>query len=369
MLLYFPIVTFCLLICTIVQLVYWLGLFRRLINHKEQNHVGDVFTPVSVVICARNEEKNLTAYLPKVLSQDYPVFEVIVVDDCSTDGTQSVLKELSKQYPQLTVITLNTKITPGKKGALAMGISQAKYDWLLLTDADCEPRSKYWIANMIAPTKETAIKIVLGLSPYRVRSGLLNAFIQYETFLTAVQYLSYALAGIPYMGVGRNLLYHRSIFEEAGGFKWHEHITSGDDDLLMSRVAMSHNTAICVSYDAQTVSSPPNKYGIYYKQKRRHLSTGVYYKKNIKFLLSVFTLSHCFTYICLFISIIFKISTMFVLCLYVTRIIVVFPIAYMINKSWHTHIQLVWLILLDLLLPMYILFMSHALILNSHRWK
>lgn len=358
-----------LLICTIIQSYYWIKLFGPLAKYQDLPTNNTIDAPVSIIICARNEAHNLQTFLPKILTQNYAEYEVIVVNDCSDDGTKQVLQTLTEVYPHLRIVNLETKLTPGKKGALEEGIKAAKHDWLLLTDADCVPKSDLWINRMMTPTKDKKIKIVLGFSPYRYERGLLNLFIQYETFLTATQYLSYALAGIPYMGVGRNLLYHRTLFEAAGGFQSHKNVTSGDDDLLISKIATSHNTAISISSDSQTISAPSNKYAIYYKQKRRHLSTGGLYKNKTKILISVFTLSHCFIYLCFVIYIVFKISTMFVPLLYVTRLIVLFPMTYSINKRLHTHTQLVWLPLLDLLLPMYIVFMSHALILNSHRWK
>jgi glycosyltransferase involved in cell wall biosynthesis len=240
--------------------------------------------PVSVVICARNEEKNLENFLPLVLEQKYPNFEVVVVDDCSADDTDMVLRRLSAKYKNLktTVIKPDLKFNHGKKLALTVGIKAATHSWLLLTDADCRPDSEFWLMEM-AKNFHSNNQVVLGYGGYLSGKGLLNKMIRFDTFHIALQYLGFALMGIPYMGVGRNLAYRKELFFKNKGFASHNHIASGDDDLFVQQVASKMNTAVEFSHKAHTRSVASATFKEWVKQKRRHLTTSPKYRKGIKF--------------------------------------------------------------------------------------
>src|SRR5690606_21884275 len=189
------------------QLCYLLFVYSRLWRYRVSVPGGEAFCPpVSVIICARNEEENLRRHLPAILQQDYPAFEVVLVNDYSEDETKWMLKELCKEYPQLKVVDIaqHVRLKHGKKFAVTLGIKAATNEHLIFTDADCEPQSADWLRHM-AQGFSAGKEIVLGYSPYSRRPGLLNALIRFETFHTAISYLSYALKGDPYMGVGRNL--------------------------------------------------------------------------------------------------------------------------------------------------------------------
>ena len=208
-----------LLISLAVQLFFWLGMFSRLAFFKKppSNKTGDS-KPVSVIICARNEAKNLKNNLPLILGQDYKSFEVIVVNDNSSDNSLEILLEFQRKFHNFTVVNLQQATLPGKKEALSAGIKQSRFDILLLTDADCRPASPNWISQMQEALNEN-IKIGLGHGPFISEKSFLNFFIRFEGIYTAITYQSFALSGFPYMGVGRNLIYHKSLFEKAGGFE------------------------------------------------------------------------------------------------------------------------------------------------------
>lgn len=244
--------------------------------------------PVSVIICAKNEEENLREFLPLILNQDYPDFEVIVVNDCSTDGTANLLAELKQQYPRLEITAINKepKLTFGKKLAQTVGIKAAKNELLLFTDADCRPVSEHWIESM-ARNYTGNTEVVLGYGGYISGKGLLDKVLRFDTLFVAIQYLGYALAGIPYMGVGRNLAYKKSTFFKNKGFASHYHISSGDDDLFVNEVAGKHNTKVELSIESQTRSVPSPGWGSWLKQKRRHLTTGSRYKLKHRLLIGV----------------------------------------------------------------------------------
>ncbi|MFT4771688.1 MAG: biofilm PGA synthesis N-glycosyltransferase PgaC [Cryomorphaceae bacterium] len=242
--------------------------------------------PVSIIIAARNEEENLLVNMPIILEQDYPEFEVIVINDSSVDDSITVLKAFEEKYPNLRVINIheNDRYEGGKKYAITLGVKGAKYERLIFTDADCKPVSRKWVEKVI---ESVAIDgaIVLGYSPYSRKPGFLNKVIRYDAFNTGLNYLSFALCGIPYMGVGRNLSYSKSSFFSVGGFKSHYKLLSGDDDLLINQIARKENTFICVDKEAEVQSDPEKSWRSYWLQKRRHLTTGSSYRFHHRFLL------------------------------------------------------------------------------------
>ena len=234
---------------------------------------------ISVIICAKNEEENLEQFLPHFLQQDYPEFEVVVVNDSSTDDTEHVLMQLAAQFDQFryTSIPADDKLKRGKKLALTIGLKAAKYDHVLLSDADCYPVSDQWLKQMASNFSEDH-KIVLGYGGYERKNGLLNTLIRYETTFTAIQYLSYAIKGKPYMGVGRNLAYEKALFFDNKGFAGHYHLLSGDDDLFVNQNATRLNCAVEFSSESHTLSLPETTFRAWIKQKKRHLSAGSHYK-------------------------------------------------------------------------------------------
>jgi biofilm PGA synthesis N-glycosyltransferase PgaC len=275
-----------------VHLLYYLFLFTRLAFYKAGEN-ENARKPASIIICAKNEVKNLRKFLPIVLEQVYPDYEVIVVNDCSWDETENYLKEIQPQYSHLVVSTIREqdKYRHGKKFALTLGIKAARNEILVLTDADCMPAGKNWLSS-IASAYRSGTEIVLGYGAYIKDKGLLNALIRFDTFQVGLQYLSFALAGIPYMGVGRNLSYRKSTFFNTKGFANHYHLFSGDDDLFVNENATSENTRIEISKDAFTYSEAKQTFGEWFRQKARHGTTAAYYKSKHKILLAVLPLSN-----------------------------------------------------------------------------
>ena len=272
------------------QVYYWI-IFWRLGRYRHHENPSQL-KGVSVVICAHNEHHHLKETLHHFLEQDYPEFEVLVVNHSSDDDTAYLLARMEERYPHLTTITIREDLNffSGKKFPLSIGIKSAKYDLVLLTDADCKPASKDWIRLMqSAFTPKT--EVVLGYGPYYRSPGLLNKLIRFDTAHIAIQYLSYALAGIPYMGVGRNLSYLKQVFYRNQGFIAHYQVRSGDDDLFINRVARRSNTAIVVHPSGYTFSDPKESLETWITQKKRHLSTSHLYKIKHKILLGLYAFS------------------------------------------------------------------------------
>ena len=298
-------IAFCVVIA--IQVFYYLFFFSRLAAFKVSLKHQNQEQPVSIIICARDEAENIVKNLPGVLVQDYKTtHEIILVNDNSIDESKYLIDEFKKSFKNLTHIELTqeAKMISGKKFPLSMGIKSAKYETLLLTDADCVPASELWVQKMQDGYKPD-IEIVLGYGAYHKKNGLLNKLIRFETFHTALQYLSYALAGLPYMGVGRNLSYKREVFIKNKGFSSINHIPSGDDDLFINQVANKQNTTIVVDAAAHTLSEPKRTWKSWMNQKYRHYTTSKYYKGKHKFLLGLYTFSFFFIYPLLAVSIIF----------------------------------------------------------------
>lgn len=268
-----------------VQLVYYLFIYSRIAFHKETPmHEGS--EGVSVIICARNEIKNLKENLPLILEQNYPNFEVVVVNDSSFDGTKDFLDELAVQNPKLKPVHLDIdeRYLKGKKFALTIGIKAASHERMLLTDADCQPLSPDWIREMTGEFSHYR-SLVLGVSFFKFNYRPINFISRIESFHTAMQYINFALIKSPFMGVGRNIAYTQKLFFDNKGFASHQHLISGDDDLFVNEVAKNGNYTVRYNYDSQTCSDAKKGLGAYWKQKSRHFSSSKNYKFKHKFLL------------------------------------------------------------------------------------
>ncbi len=286
-------------LCVFVQLFYYLFVFSPLARHKpEKLTPSGKAVGVSVLVCAWNELDNLRELLPLLNDQAYPEFEVIVLDDRSEDGTEDYLKEHASEWAHVRTVRIDQEfphITP-KKYALTVGMKHARYPVALMTDADCRPAGPHWLAGMAAQLT-TDKDIVLGYSPYYQAAGLLNWFIRCETFYTAVQYLSLARAGRPYMGVGRNLMYRTALFFEHKGFYTHKDVVGGDDDLFMNQAANATNAAITLDPETFVYSFPKRTWNSWFTQKKRHLSVGSHYRTANKLRLGLLSASHVGTWV------------------------------------------------------------------------
>jgi len=275
----------------IIQLVYFILLFIGIAGKNPSTQPGE--PPVTVLVCAHDEEQNLRTLLPSLLEQEYPNFEIIVVDDRSNDGTYDYLRELSAADKRVRVVKVDHQPAHvnAKKYAITLGIKAAANEWILLTDADCRPGSARWIAAMSQFMDEDA-RFVIAYSPYEWRPGLLNLFIRFETLWAAIQYIGFAKLGMPYMGVGRNLAYRKSYFLANKGFNALMALTGGDDDLYVNRHATAKTTRISVGTGSLVWSKPKHTVSRFFAQKKRHLFAGKKYRVEHKFALGLFTASH-----------------------------------------------------------------------------
>lgn len=280
-----------------IQFFFHWYFFLRISRFREDRMDPNRWPPVSVVICARNELVNLQKLIPLLLEQDYPDFEVIIIDDRSEDPMYDYMLEQKSVHQKVHLVRIN--YTPEgmnpKKFALTMGIKSARHQNLLFTDADCFPASNQWIKSM-ARYMVGKEEIIIAYAPYQKEKGFLNLLIRYDTFYTAVQYISLAMAGLPYMGVGRNLAYKSSLFMKLKGFYKHVPLNGGDDDLFVNRASTEDNIAVCLNPESFTYSIPKRSWATWYRQKTRHLAVGRYYKSNHKLLLGLLAVSNLLFY-------------------------------------------------------------------------
>jgi cellulose synthase/poly-beta-1,6-N-acetylglucosamine synthase-like glycosyltransferase len=281
----------------IIQAIYLLMIFGRTAWFKPSYKSSPIQNPeegVTVLVAAHNEYQNLKVLIPKLFEQDYPKFDVMIVNDRSTDRTKRLLEEMMAIYPKLRSVTIKytpSHVTP-KKFALTLGIKVAKNDVILLTDADCIPNSDQWIRKMTAPVRQDGKTFAIGYSGYKEKPSQLNRWIQFETVLTALFYISFGLWKDPFMGIGRNLCYRKSFFMGVKAFKGIWHLEGGDDDLFVNNYATGKNSTIVLDPEATTTSIPKETWKEYMVQKKRHLHAGKFYRSEDKRKIGLYSISH-----------------------------------------------------------------------------
>ena len=325
----------------------------------------------SIIVCARNEYQNLKTLLPLLLQQQHPCFEVVVADDASSDGTRSFLRAQQRIHPQLTVVSIEERpagIQP-KKHALQLAIGAARYDRLLLTDADCRPASEQWLSRMVQPLRGRT-QVVLGYSPYRHEPGWLNRFIAYETLHTGLLYIGSALAGRPYMGVGRNLAYRKTFFDQGQRFRKHQTVVGGDDDLWVNEHACGSNTEVALAPEALVYSVPKTNWKAYIRQKIRHLHASQHYAGWDKLWLGFLSLSTVLVWVAGILLLTLSNKWYLIVGLFLLRWLILAAGLRIASRRLHDPINLSLLPILDFLhVIYYIVIGTRAFATTNISWK
>lgn len=331
------------LVFSVINILFYLGYFSFAISESSNLKAQNI--PVSIIICAKNEAENLKQFIPSVLNQNYPNFEVILINDASEDDTLEVMEGFLQEDHRVKLVNVenNEAFWGKKKYALTLGIKKASHPYLLFTDADCVPETEFWIEKMVANFNSDK-SIVLGYGGYfKNKNSFLNKLIRFETLFTAIQYFSYAHWGFPYMGVGRNLAYSSKEFYNQNGFATHLHVLSGDDDLFVNKAATAGNTAICFDNQAITRSNPKKSFKSWFRQKRRHVSTAKYYKVKHKLLLGTFYLSQVAFWILLVFLLMFQIHWQLVLAIFSLRLILQYAVFWKSARKFN-ELDLIWIL-------------------------
>ena len=243
--------------------------------------------PVSVVLAAQNDGDWLRQNLVYLLEQDYPDFEVVVVDYLSTDETQYILRLLAQNYSRLKVVTLtnNANGYQGLKYPFSIGIKTAQNDILLLAEPECIPMDTTqfnWIRSMVSGYVHDHIDIVLGYCAIAYKPSLFNWLQQYDNLLYSVEYLGSAILRAPFTGNGRNLSYRRSLFLKNDGFIYHYNIPDGADDMFVNQNARPRNTAVVLSPESFTLVQPQPTLRQWHLYRRHRVSTHSFYSLPLK---------------------------------------------------------------------------------------
>ena len=267
----------------LIQIIYYLCLYNRIHARRRAVKQGNMhFTqelpPISVIICAREESENLRRNLGAVLEQDYPLFEVIVINDGNTDESEDYLTILEEKYPHLyhSFVPDSSRYISRKKLAVTLGIKASKYEWLVFTNANCMPQSNQWL-RLMARNFTSRTQVVLGYSGYERGKGWLHKRVAFDNLFTSMRYLGFALAGSPYMGIGRNLAYCKELFYEHKGFSAHLNLQRGDDDLFVNHVATAENTRVETDADATVRMQPVFRAKDWREEKIGYASTARLY--------------------------------------------------------------------------------------------
>ena len=267
----------------IIQAIYYFNLYNQLHIHNKAANDGDLiyeteYPPISVIISARNESENLQKYLPYVLEQDYPEFEVIVINDGSTDESEDVLSAFEEKYTNLyhTFTPDGARYISRKKLAVTLGIKASKHNWLVFTDADCRPASNDWL-KLMARNFSPRTDIVLGYSAYEQEKGWFQRKVAFSNLFMSMRYLGFALIDKPYMGIGRNMAYRKELFFKNKGFSSHLNLQRGDDDLFINEAATPFNTRVETSPNAVIRMEPAYNFKSWKEEKVSYLATSHYY--------------------------------------------------------------------------------------------
>lgn len=289
----------CFGIAFIVQLAYHWAVFSRLAFYKKKNapKADDKLEPVSVVVCARDSYEYLIDLVPALLDQDYPDFEIVIVNDCSDDETEQWLKDIERREPRIKPVQLfqHLNFFNGKKFPLSMGIKSAKNDLIVLTDVNCLPTNNQWLRSVVNSYGNNT-EVVIGYSPYTHKKGLFNQLMRFDALQYAMFYLSAALNRRPFMGIGTNLSYRKELFYRNKGFTSHYTTSVGDDDLFISQVAKSRNTEVLIDAENTITTTPPRKFRFWLRQKSSRYSTIPQYNLQTRISSALFTWSYFLFY-------------------------------------------------------------------------
>lgn len=267
----------------LIQVLYYFCLYNRIHLRSRAVKRGDAhfaqeLPPVSVIICAREESENLRRNLTAVLEQDYPQFEVIVINDGNTDESEDYLTLLEEKYPHLyhSFVPDSSRYISRKKLAVTLGIKASKHDWLVFTDADCQPQSNQWL-RLMARNFTSRTQVVLGYSGYERGKGWLHKRACFDNLFTSMRYLGFALARSPYMGIGRNMAYRKELFYQQKGFSAHLNLQRGHDDLFINHIATADNTRVETDADATVRMQPVRRAKDWREEKIGYASTARLY--------------------------------------------------------------------------------------------
>lgn len=230
---------------------------------SEKNDTSLPFLSIIIVTC--NQGSLLRRNLPFVLEQDYPAYEVIVVNDNSNDDTAEILESLKQHYPHLrtTFTSDSARRISHRKLALTLGIKGARGEWVVFTEPQCCPAGNKWLRALTEPIigtshNQKAVDAVVGYTRMEHSGGFASTVRVAENMLRNVRLLCSALTHTAYMGYGSNLAYKRELFFRNKGYSAHLNLERGDDDIFVNENIAPVKIRAAVEADASVVVSHPD---------------------------------------------------------------------------------------------------------------
>lgn len=322
---------------TAIQIIYYLIYSTFLFQQKNKAEISKQI-PISVIIFAKNSADQLQKNLAFILAQNYPKFEIVLINNVSTDNTSDILEAYKEKHDNIKIIDVeNTEAFWGsKKYAMTLGIKASKYEHLLFTEANSEPRSEFWIAEMSKRISETKT-INLGYANYKKEGSLFNVFIRFVNLISAIQCFSFAKSGSPFMGFKANLLYKKTDFFNVKGFINHMKIKNGETDLFIKDAAIKKNTTFTISKNSIVEVDTPKSFKNWFLKLKEKAILKKNYKPKHRFLLHFFTFSKFMFYVLgtsLFFFFSWKILLPIVLCYYIIQYLVIGFSAKKLNEPY-----------------------------------
>lgn len=211
---------------------------------------------VSIVLAVHDNACELEERLPQLLEQQYRgKWEVIIVDESSTDDTQDVLTRAKAKYPRLytTFIPESSHYISRRKLSLTMAVKASKGDWILITDIDCKPTGNRWLATMAEHATDDK-DLIMGYTSYDADTP---AYWRYDRLNTLCYQLHRIKNGIAYRNIGCNLMFRKSDFIQQKGFLHNLVHLRGEYDFIVNEMATPDRTAFVYDFQAQLCQRCP----------------------------------------------------------------------------------------------------------------
>lgn len=252
----------------LIQLFYYLGVFSSFSFSKEtENNPKRI--PVSVIVYARNQAEEIKQLLPNLVNQNYHDYELVLVDNASTDETLDVYKEYAQMFSNIRLVRVENIETfwNNKKYAQTLGIKAAKHEYLLFIDAEKNIDNEFWIMSM-ASNFTLNKTIVIGSSMYIKTKGFLSKISRYDLVFSQLHSFSWTNFGSPFSYFSRNLAYKKEEFYKVNGFITHMNNPLGEREFFINEASKSKNTTFSYSKNSVIYLQPLAKFSEWFKQKK-----------------------------------------------------------------------------------------------------
>lgn len=281
--------------CLAIQLIYYIFFLSILLNNKKEKEYD--LKPISVILYVKNSELYLEKNIDYFINQKYPKFEILLVNNASSDNTDIILEKLSEKHKSLRIINVenNESFWGNKKYTYTLAIKAAKYEHLIFSEIDCKPVSENWIheINKSFSSKKT---IILGYKRLLKTSSLFNLIIRFDNLLESIKSFSFTKINSPYSADSRNYAFTKKDFYRVNGFINHIKIKNGKEDLFVKDAKQKYNSAYTLSDESFVESSKSLSFKEWFLNKKNSNLLKRHYSFKNQFLLNAFSFSKVFLY-------------------------------------------------------------------------